>query len=143
MIEIHRSALVLVSAEQLYDLITDIEQYPEFLDGVVAARVLETGASQMLGQLTVRKAGFERTLVTRNTLVRPVSIEMNLAEGPLESLTGLWQIKELGPSGCKVTFDLTFNAGQGLKATAFALMFKQIADAMVSSFVARAHGLSP
>jgi len=143
MIEIHRSALVLVSAEQLYDLITDIEQYPQFLDGVVAARVLEAGAGQMLGELTVRKAGFERTLVTRNTLVRPCSIEMNLAAGPLESLTGLWQIKELGATGCKVTFDLTFNAGQGLKATAFTLMFKQIADTMVSAFVSRAHGLKP
>jgi len=141
--KIHRSALVLVSAEQLYDLIIDIEQYPKFLDGVVAARVLEACGTEMLGQLTVRKAGFERTLVTRNTLVRPFSIEMDLAEGPLESLTGLWQIKELGPTGCKVTFDLTFNAGQGLKASTFALMFKKIADTMVSSFVARAHGLRP
>ena len=93
MIEIHRSALVLVSAEQLYDLINDIEQYPQFLEGVVATRLLEASSTEMLGELTVRKAGFERTLVTRNTLVRPLSIAMNLVEGPLDSLTGLWQIK--------------------------------------------------
>ncbi|MFT5008329.1 MAG: ribosome-associated toxin RatA of RatAB toxin-antitoxin module, partial [Granulosicoccus sp.] len=34
-----------------------------------------------------------------------------------------------------------FHASQGLKAAAFSLMFKQIADTMVSAFVARAHEL--
>ena len=143
MIEIHRSALVLVSAEQLYDLINDIEQYPQFLEGVVATRLLEASSTEMLGELTVRKAGFERTLVTRNTLVRPLSIAMNLVEGPLDSLTGLWQIKPLGDAGCKVTFDLSFHASQGLKAAAFSLMLKQLADTMVSAFVARSQDLKP
>ena len=141
MIEIHRSALVLVSAEKLYQLINDIESYPLFLDGVSSATILEQDETQMLGRLIVKKAGFEKTLVTRNKLTNPSRIEMNLEEGPLDYLNGIWTIQSINDSGCKVSLDLTFQAARGLKMMAFSAMFKQVADSMVSSFVDRAHSL--
>ncbi|MDX1341136.1 MAG: type II toxin-antitoxin system RatA family toxin [Reinekea sp.] len=139
MIEIHRSALVLVPAEKLYSLINDIEAYPEFLEGVSAAEILEQSATEMLGRLVVKKAGFEKTLITRNQLTYPSRIEMNLEQGPLEYLNGIWQVKALHDTGCKVSLDLTFSAAKGLKMMAFSALFKQIADSMVGSFVDRAH----
>jgi ribosome-associated toxin RatA of RatAB toxin-antitoxin module len=139
MIEIHRSALVLAPADKLYHLINDIESYPQFLDGIAAAEVIESSPTEMLGRLHVKKAGVEKTLVTRNNLVEPSRIEMNLEEGPLEYLNGIWNITALNENGCKVTLDLTFSSGRGLKRMAFNAMFKQIADGMVGSFVDRAH----
>lgn len=136
--EIHRTALVLISAEKLYDLINDIESYPQFLDGVVSAKIREQSDSEMVGELTLKKTGIQRTIVTRNKLTAPSRIEMTLEEGPLQSLRGVWQIKSLGDSGCKVSLDLSFEAGGGLKAIAFGAVFKQIADKMVESFVSRA-----
>lgn len=143
MIEIHRSALVLVSAERLFQLINDIEQYPAFLDGVAQAKVLEFSGNEMLGQLTVKKAGVEKTLVTRNQLTQPSQIIMNLEEGPLEYLKGVWNIQALHENGCKVSLDLEFKAGRGLTGLAFNRVFKQVADTMVSAFVDRAHALYP
>jgi len=143
MIEIHRSALVLVSAENLYELINDIESYPQFVDGVSSASVIESSSSEMLGRLIIKKAGIERTLITRNTLVHPSVIEMNLEDGPLEYLSGTWRIKALNETGCKVSLDLQFNASKGLKALAFSAMFKQVADSMVGAFVERAHNIYP
>ncbi|TCS43250.1 type II toxin-antitoxin system RatA family toxin [Reinekea marinisedimentorum] len=138
MIEIHRNALVLAPAEHLYNLINDIESYPLFLDGVKAAYVLEQSEQHMLGKLVIAKAGVEKVLVTRNQLVHPSSIEMNLEEGPLDYLNGTWSIKALGDAGCKVSLDLRFHAKKSIKGMAFSVMFKKIADQMVASFVARA-----
>lgn len=143
MIEIHRSALVLVSAERLFNLINDIERYPEFLDGVAHASVLEHSELEMLGQLTVKKAGVEKTLVTRNQLTYPHEIVMNLEEGPLDYLKGVWSVQALHENGCKVSLDLEFKAGRGLTGLAFNRVFKQVADTMVSAFVDRAHALYP
>jgi len=141
MIEIHRSALVLVSADKLYHLINDIESYPLFLDGVSSATIIEQSDYEMLGRLVVKKAGFEKTLVTRNQLSNPDRIEMCLEEGPLEYLNGVWTIKPLNDNGCKVSLDLSFRASKGLKMFAFSTIFKQVADNMVGSFVDRAHSL--
>lgn len=138
MIEIHRSALVLVSAEKLYHLINDIEAYPSFLDGVSSATIMQQSESEMLGRLVVKKAGIEKTLITRNLLSFPYRIEMNLEEGPLDYLNGIWTIKPLNENGCKVSLDLSFRASKGLKMLAFSTVFKQVADKMVGSFVDRA-----
>lgn len=138
MIEIHRNALVLAPAEHLYSLINDIESYPQFLDGVSDAMVLESSDTHMLGKLVISKGGIEKTLVTRNQLTHPSSIEMILEEGPLDYLKGIWSIKALGDAGCKVSLDLHFKAGKSLKGMAFGVMFKKIADQLVASFVSRA-----
>ncbi len=138
MIEIHRSAIVLASPETLYDLINDVESYPEFLDGISSGKVLESSETSMLGQIVIKKLGVERTIVTRNKLTKASSIEMTLEKGPLDNLHGVWSIKALGDTGCKVSLDLTFGAQKGLKAMAFSVLFKQVADNMVDAFVKRA-----
>lgn len=141
MTDIHRSAIVPHSAETLYDLINDVAGYPEFLDGVVAADVLESSETEMLGRMVVRKAGIERTLITRNRLERPRRIELNLEQGPLKRLHGVWSLKPLGDNGCRVTLDLTFETEGRLSGMAFGPVFRQIADRMVDSFVRRADAL--
>jgi ribosome-associated toxin RatA of RatAB toxin-antitoxin module len=143
MIEIHRNALVLASAEHLYNLINDIESYPLFLDGVKAAHVLECSEQHMLGKIVISKAGIEKELITRNQLVYPSRIEMSLEKGPLEYLSGTWSIKALGDEGCKVSLDLRFHAEKSIKGMAFGMMFKKIADQMVAAFVARAQADNP
>ncbi|MEX0624334.1 type II toxin-antitoxin system RatA family toxin [Saccharospirillum sp.] len=141
MTDIHRSALLPHSAETLYNLINDVASYPEFLDGVVAADVIEASEHHMVGRMVVRKAGIERTLITRNKLERPHRIELRLEQGPLKSLHGVWTIKALGSEGCRVTLDLTFETDGRLAAFAFGQIFKQVADRMVDAFVHRAQQL--
>lgn len=141
MTDIHRSALVPHSSETLYRLINDVASYPEFLDGVVAADVLESSETHMVGRMVVRKAGIERTLVTRNRLEPPHRIELTLERGPLKKLDGVWTLKPLGDQGCRVTLELSFETEGRLSALAFGPVFKQLADRMVDSFVRRADEL--
>lgn len=141
MTEIHRTALVPHSAETLYRLINDVEAYPQFLDGIVDAQEIESSETHMVGRLVVRKAGIERTLVTRNQLERPHRIELQLVEGPLKNFTGLWTITPLGDAGCRVSLDMSFETDGRLIAMAFGPILRQLADRMVDAFVQRADQL--
>ncbi|PTY38102.1 ubiquinone-binding protein [Saccharospirillum sp. MSK14-1] len=141
MTEIHRTALVPHSAETLYNLINDVEAYPQFLDGIVDAQEIEASETHMVGRLVVRKAGIERTLVTRNQLERPHRIELKLVEGPLKSLNGLWTITPLGEEGCKVALDMSFETDGRIMAMAFGPILRQLGDRMVDAFVRRADEL--
>ena len=68
---IERSALLSHSAEQIFDLVADIERYPEFLEGCVGADILAREGDTVTASLRLSKAGISHGFTTCNTLQRP------------------------------------------------------------------------
>ena len=48
MTRIDRSALVQFSAEQMYELVNDIENYPQFMQGCTAARIISATEEELV-----------------------------------------------------------------------------------------------
>ncbi|MDF1764053.1 MAG: type II toxin-antitoxin system RatA family toxin [Oleibacter sp.] len=138
MTHITRSALVMHSAEAMFDLVNDVSQYPEFLPGCRAARVLESSGSFIEAELTLSKAGFEQSFITRNHLTRPERMEITLVEGPFSRFAGHWQFQPLSDDACKVSLELHFEMGNPITGAAMGALFKQVAGMMVDAFVKRA-----
>jgi ribosome-associated toxin RatA of RatAB toxin-antitoxin module len=132
---IHRSALVPRPAEQLFDLVNDVDAYPARFDWCTGARVEPIGDGLVLARLEVRIAGVSTAFSTRNRLLRPESIELELADGPLERLGGRWAFKPLGDAGCKVTLDLDLAATGTFASRLFVRGFGHIDDRLVADFV--------
>lgn len=86
--QISRTALVPYSAEQMYQLVNDVQSYPEFIPGCTGSRVLESGPTQMTAAVDVSKAGISKTFTTRNTLTSNQSILMHLVDGPFKKTDG-------------------------------------------------------
>jgi ribosome-associated toxin RatA of RatAB toxin-antitoxin module len=141
MTRIQRSALVTCSAQTLFDLVNDIERYPEFLPWCVGAKIESKTDQQITAQLTVGKSGIKQSFTTCNILKRPEQMEMTLVEGPFKQLRGLWQFHALNDDACKVTFDLQFEFSNKLTALALGSVFNQAADTLVDAFCARANQL--
>lgn len=55
--QISRTALVPYSAEQMYQLVNDVQSYPEFIPGCTGSRVLESGPTQMTAAVDVSQSG--------------------------------------------------------------------------------------
>src|SRR5690606_33303577 len=87
---IRRSALVATSPQRMFELINDVERYPEFVPACTAARVLEQTDEELHAELTVGAGLLKTTFSTRNRLHPPERIEMRLESGPLKSLNGRW-----------------------------------------------------
>ena len=136
--KITRSALLPYSAEQMYRLVNDVEAYPEFLPWCGGAQVIEQGESFMVASVTIAKAGIQQTFVTRNHLVPNQRIEMQLIEGPFQSLLGEWEFKALDEQACKVLLDISFEMKSGLLSKAIGAVFEQIASTLVEAFCQRA-----
>ena len=84
--QISRTALVPYSAEQMYQLVNDVQSYPQFLPGCTGSRILESTPGQMTAAVDVSKAGISKTFTTRNQLTSNQSILMNLVDGPFKNL---------------------------------------------------------
>ena len=126
----------------VFDLINEVEGYPERFDWCRDATVVERDDASMLARLDLNYAGFNATFTTRNRFNRPQLIELNLVEGPFSDLRGSWALVELGDSGCRVNLQLDFEFAGRWIGSALALGFQGLADRMVDDFSRAARTLN-
>ncbi|NVK31615.1 MAG: type II toxin-antitoxin system RatA family toxin [Gammaproteobacteria bacterium] len=139
--KVSRTALVPYSAEHMFDLVNDVAAYPSFLDWCVKTQVFEQTSSTMRAELTLGLLGQKVSFTTRNTLVRPESIELQLESGALKSLQGQWRFKSLKADACKIQLDVSF-AINGLLMRPLEPVLEKVLDGLVDQFVQRAKAVS-
>lgn len=138
MSQINQSALVSFSAKQMYQLINDVESYPQFLPGCVGSRILSVDDHEMTAVIEVAKAGINKTFTTRNILQDNRSIVLNLVEGPFRQFNGEWRFTPLSARSCKVEFKLDFQFTNKLLELAFGKIFKELMGGLLYAFTERA-----
>ncbi len=138
MTKIHRSALVEYSASQMFDLVNDIEQYPDFLPGCVGARVVSQSDTELVGELTLSKAGITQQFITRNQLDRPHAIAMEMVEGNFSNFDARWEFSSLTDTACKVSLTMEFQFSSSLVGLAVEKLFSSMANSQVDAMVERA-----
>ena len=147
---IQRSALLPFPGQHLFELVNDIERYPEFLPWCSKAEIVSRQAQEVLAALTVRKSGIEHTFTTRNVARFPEQIDIHLVDGPFERLTGRWRFIDLGggkgegtgagagPVGCKIELDLQFEFSRHLLTGMLQSIVSGAANGLVDAFCVRA-----
>ena len=138
MAKVSRSALLMYSAQEMYQLVNDVNAYPEFLPGCSETTVLLNQINLMKASIKVSKAGISQTFVTENTLIEGQSISMKLLEGPFKHLSGGWTFTALDEQACKVSLDLEFEFSNSIVKLAFGRVFHELIGSMVKSFSNRA-----
>ncbi|SEI47730.1 Ribosome association toxin PasT (RatA) of the RatAB toxin-antitoxin module [Allopseudospirillum japonicum] len=138
MSSVERSALVMHSAQQMFDLVNDCESYPKFLPWCSYARLVEHGEDYLVGELEISKGGVRQRFTTRNQLKAPEHIELSLVDGPFKYLRGQWHFTPLGEQACKVSLSMEFELSGRLLNLALGSVFNQIANTLVDAFCKRA-----
>ena len=137
---VHRSVLIWYSAQEMFQLVTDVAQYPRFLPWCDHAAVLEAHPEGMKAEVGIAFGGIRQSFVTRNVHVPDRQVDMRLVEGPFSDLDGRWCFSPVAQDqrACKVALDLRY----GFKSTALAAVvgpvFDRIAGSLVDAFVKRA-----
>ncbi len=135
---IQKSALVKYSAQQMFDLVNNIEAYPQFLPWCASSRILKREDDVVEAELTIAKGGFNKSFSTRNQIDDGEQITVSLLDGPFSQLEGVWNFLPLREDASKISLDLEFEMAGVLANLAFGAVFNQICNTMVASFTARA-----
>jgi ribosome-associated toxin RatA of RatAB toxin-antitoxin module len=138
---VQKSALVKFSAQQMFDLVDNIEAYPQFLPWCSGSRVLKRENNVVEGQIEIAKAGFHKSFTTRNLIDPGGRITISLLDGPFKSLEGVWNFLPLREDASKISLDLEFEIASTFASLAFGPVFNQICNTMVSSFTQRAKAI--
>jgi len=136
--EVKRSALIAETPARMYELINDIESYPQFVPGCTAARVVSRTAGEVVATLNIRRGPLKAEFTTRNLLEPGSRVLMQLVSGPFRVLEGLWTLTALGELGCRVELEMRFEFSNRVAGTLFEPMFEDTAASLVDAFVRRA-----
>lgn len=138
MAEIKRSALMPYPADFMYQVVNNVDEYPEFLPWCGGVKIHRVDDRSMEASILMKGVGMNHWLKTRNLMVPGRSIEMELLEGPFRQLHGFWNFTPIDTDGCKIELALRFEMKHGLASALIGPAFSRIANTMVESFCDRA-----
>ncbi len=142
--QIERSALVPYAAAKVFDIIMDLERYPDFLPWCDAAQLISAEPDAVVATLQVSAKGLSESFTTRNRARPHDQIALELVSGPFKNFAGLWQLQALGEGtaavGCKVTLSLDFEFAGPLRLLGRPLANRlgKVADKILDAFCQRA-----
>jgi ribosome-associated toxin RatA of RatAB toxin-antitoxin module len=139
--EIRRSALVTFSPTQMFDLVIDVERYPQFLPWVAAAELHAKTAGDLLASMEMQRGGVRERFTTRNEFDRPSFMTMRLVQGPFRLLEGRWSFAPIGAAGTRVELEMRFEFANPVVAMLFGKSFEQSCGTLIDAFIARARQL--
>ncbi len=135
---VQKSALVKFSARQMFDLVNDIEAYPQFLPWCSGSRIIKREDDMVEAEIVISKGGFKKAFSTRNKIDLGGKITVSLLDGPFSYLEGVWNFMPLREDASKISLDLEFEMSSKLASLAFGTVFHQICNTMVGAFTHRA-----
>ena len=128
------------SPRQLYDLVADVERYPDFLPWCMAARVRrrESQSDLIVADLVIGFMMFRERFTSRVRL-DPLGPRIDVAyeRGPFKYLNNHWVFEE-HPQGCAIDFYVDFEFHSRLLQKLIEPLFSEAVRRMVSSFETRA-----
>lgn len=135
---VHRSVLVPYSAQEMFDLVDDVDRYAQFLPWCGGSEVLATRPDGKTARVDIDYHGVTAHFTTDNVNAPPESIAIALKDGPFRALHGSWTFKALSKDACKVEFSLSYEFKTHVLETLVGPVFNHIARTFIDAFVRRA-----
>lgn len=126
----------------MYELITDVQRYPEFVPWCTHAHVETKTDREIIATLGVRRGPLHAEFTTRSELEPQKRVSMRLIRGPFRVLEGQWLLTPIDDVGTRIELTLRFAFANRFSAMLFEPAFEDTAASLVDAFVARARALS-
>ena len=130
------------SAQEMYDLVADVESYPEFLPWCSAARIRsrtpQGDREVMLADLVISFRVFRERFGSRVTLWPATRrIDTAYVDGPFRHMESRWGFRDV-EGGCEVSFDVDFEFRNRILQSVVGVVFNDAMQRIVRAFERRA-----
>ena len=132
------------SAQQMFDLVADIERYPEFVPLCQSLRIRQRtpnddGTEVVIADMTVSFKLVREAFTSRVTLDRPnLKIRAEYLKGPFSNLENRWTFEPRSETECDVGFYLTYEFKSRMLAMLMGAMFDTAFARFSAAFEKRA-----
>ncbi|MEA2952782.1 MAG: coenzyme Q-binding protein [Alphaproteobacteria bacterium] len=135
------------SASDMFDLVADVERYPEFVPLCQALKVKKRtpsgeGAEILVADMTVAYKVVRETFTSRVTLDKPkLQILVEYLDGPFSNLQNRWNFRPAGDAACDVEFFISYEFKSRILAALMGAMFDAAFRRFADAFEKRADAI--
>lgn len=132
------------SAESMFDLVADVERYPEFVPLCRELKIRRReskgeGTEVLVADMTVSYKLVRESFRSRVTLDRPkLQILVEYLEGPFSHLENRWTFVPTGPESCEVEFFIDYEFRNRMLGMLMGAMFDTAFRRFAAAFEQRA-----
>jgi coenzyme Q-binding protein COQ10 len=126
------------SPDELFAVVADVKDYPEFVPWCSGARVQREDPREIITELVIGFGAFQESFTSQVTLDRPRQVLVHALDGPLEYLRNTWTFTPTGDT-TQVDFLIDFQFKSHLLDHVAAGMFHEATTRMMSAFESRVH----
>ncbi|MEO1909506.1 MAG: type II toxin-antitoxin system RatA family toxin [Paracoccus sp. (in: a-proteobacteria)] len=147
----HDSRDLPYSARQMYDLVADVESYPQFLPWNSAARIRTRdtrpdGAEEITADLVISFKVFRERFGSRVVLWPEdengvLKIDTEYLDGPFKYMRSGWTFKDRPEGGCHVEFFVDFEFKNAILQRLIGVVFNEAMSRIIRAFEDRARKL--
>ncbi|SFH35518.1 coenzyme Q-binding protein COQ10 [Palleronia marisminoris] len=135
----HETRKLPYTAQQMYDLVGDVESYPNFIPWISAARITsqrETDTGEVLeADLVISFKVFRERFRSRVTRDREeMRIDTEYLNGPFRHMNSTWAFRDVEGGGCEVLFDVDFEFKSRILGSAAQMFFNDAMQRIVRAF---------
>ncbi len=124
--------------EQLFDLVADVERYPEFLPWCIESKIVGREGNVFYADLIIGYKLFREKFGSKVSLDRPNHVHVQYLRGPMKHLSNHWRFIPMPDSGCMIDFYVDFEFKNPVFQKLMGVFFNEIVRRMVGAFEARA-----
>ena len=139
MASIKKTVLVTHSAAEMFELVDNVLEYPNFLPWCSHAEVIKREGNTLEARVFMDYMKIKNHFATRNHNTPFSEIQMSFLEGPFKKLNGVWQFQAIGDTACKINFSLDYEFSSVLLSKVIGPVFGAISGSLVNSFVKEAN----
>ena len=129
------------AAPQLFELVADVERYPEFMPWVIEARIRHRRDHTIAVEMTVGVGPLRKRFSTIATLDRPHRIDISSRDSMFDRFEQRWTFEPAAEGGTNVEYRVVFEFRSRVLQTLMEALFADQAIATMSAFKHRAHRL--
>ena len=127
--------------EQMFDLVSDVASYDEFLPWVVAVRIRSSSETETVADLVVGFNAFKERFTSKVVKERAKRICVDYVDGPLKFLHNEWLFEPAADGGTEVHFSVDFAFKNRIFESLAGSMFDRALRRMTQAFEQRAAAL--
>ncbi|SON55087.1 Ribosome association toxin RatA [Hartmannibacter diazotrophicus] len=132
------------SADEMFDLVADVEQYPRFVPMCESLKVrqrktMDDGSEVLIADMAVGYKLIRETFTSKVTLQRDKWLVLvEYIDGPFHFLENRWTFEPLGEDACNICFFISYEFKSRTLGALMGAMFDRAFRKFTDAFEARA-----
>ena len=136
--KIYKEEDINVDIETIFNLINDIENYPNYLPWCTNTKVEKQSDTVIIGKIYISKSLIKWNFSTMNSINKNKSIDLKLVDGPFDDFNGRWLFTRIDSNNTKVSLEINYKFKSSIIELSIEPIFTSIMNSILQSFIQEA-----